>query len=357
MSAALLFAICVTLLAQAPDAQKTARIEGIVVRVTGGPVPRTTVTLIGPTTLQAGIPVPGTSYNATADDTGKFVIENIAPGPTYRLTAQRIGFVNNAQGLPLALESGTSLKGLSISMTPQGVVSGRIINAAGDPVLSATVSLMRRSYQQGVRALTVASNGLTNDKGEYRVANLPPGRYYLVASPRRVDQVTGSVPPGVSIPVNTYFPNGTDLQSAAPLDIAVGQELQGIELRLLEGKTFVVQGKVVDGAGTPLAGLNLLAIPNTSGQPTGGLTNQTTSRADGSFELRSVSPGSYVLQAASRQRGGAARSLGRVQLNIGDKDITDLVITTSPGMTVTGTMRLEGVISSRYCQPSPRPVQ
>ncbi len=62
------------------EAPKTARIEGVVVSLTGGPVPRAAVRLTGQPIVVNGSAGPGASYGATTDEAGKFAIENIDPG-------------------------------------------------------------------------------------------------------------------------------------------------------------------------------------------------------------------------------------------------------------------------------------
>jgi hypothetical protein len=150
--------------------------------------------------VQNGQALPGASYGATAGDDGKFVIEEIEPGASYQLSAQRPGFVparygargNNAGGAPIPLEPGQLLRGLTIQMTPQGVLSGRVADAASDPVQNVAVTILRRGYQRGVRQMVTVNpeGGMQNNgvgmftadqRGGFRFAGLRPGVYYLAA--------------------------------------------------------------------------------------------------------------------------------------------------------------------------------
>lgn len=338
---------------QPAEAPKRARIEGTVVSVAGPPVPRATVRLTSPTRVENGVPTQGSAYSATTGDDGKFVIEDIDPGRNFQLIAQRTGFVNGRYGArsastsaaPLSLEAGASLKGLTITMIPQGVVSGKITDPAGDPVQGVLVSLMRRGYQRGNRQLLPMNTNTTNDQGEFRLSGLPPGRYYLMASSRSLADglaVGGGASAGTS-PIPTYYPNGTDPQSAAPLDIAAGQEVRNVDIRLRQGKTYSIRGKFLDAGGAPVANAMLLTLPKAAGSdPISQLTlrSQVNTRADGSFDIRGLTPGLYAMQAISTQ-SGATRALGRTEVNIADADITNLVFTATPGARVTGVVRLE----------------
>ena len=333
------------------EAPKAARIEGVVISLAGGPVPRATVRLTGQLTVVNGATSPGSAYSATTDDSGKFAIENIDPGRSYQLVAQRTGFVNGRYGArsatspatPLVLEAGTSLKGISITMAPQGVISGKITDATGDPVQSVLVALMRRSYQRGVRQLVTMNTASSNDQGEYRIPGLPPGRYYLMANARNLDLNSVSVSQSNTTSIPTYYPNGTEPQGAAPLDIAVGQELRNVDIRLRQGKAFAIRGKVVGAGGAPVSGAILLALPKTSTNDAIAvlsLRSQTNTRPDGSFEMRGLTPGLYTIQAVSTQTG-TTRGLGRIEVNVADADLTNVVLAASGGATINGTVRLE----------------
>ncbi len=142
--------------AQPGDSPKKARLEGSVVSLTGEAIPRATVRLQGGT-IQPG--QPATGLTATADDAGKFVFADISPGTNYQLSVQRPGYIParygarsaNAPGAPLSLDDGQVLKGLTITMTPQGVVTGKVTDRDNDPIQGAQVILLRSGYQRGVR--------------------------------------------------------------------------------------------------------------------------------------------------------------------------------------------------------------
>lgn len=332
--------------AQPSEPVKKARIEGSVVSLAGGPIPRATIRLSSPARIQDGVASPGAAYSATSDDAGKFVIEDIDPGGNFQLSAQRTGYVNarygarsvNSPGAPLVLEAGASLKGITLTMTPQGVVTGRVTDATGDPIQGVMVALMRRGYQRGVRQMVPSNTATTNDQGEYRIANLSSGRYYLNASSRNIADIAGA---NTSLP--TFYPNAVDAQGAAPIDVAVGQELRGIDIRLRQGRAFTVRGKALDAAGAPLVNAILSAMPKepgTSAVTALALRSQAQTRADGSFEIRGLTSGAYTVQIVTPQ-AGTTRNVGRAEINVADQDVGGLVLTVSPGAKVTGTVRLE----------------
>ena len=95
-----LFCVCVAT-AQSRDASLTARVEGQVRALDGTPVPRATIQLVNSGTGNAAallISPDGdrryAGYTTTADDQGRFTLENVAPGRNYRLLAIRPGYLN-----------------------------------------------------------------------------------------------------------------------------------------------------------------------------------------------------------------------------------------------------------------------
>ncbi len=77
------------------------------------------------------------------------------------------------------------MKDLTITMTPQGVIAGKIMDKDGDPVVSAQVQTTRYTYASGRKQLQATGGAQTNDLGEYRLINLAPGRYYICATDSR----------------------------------------------------------------------------------------------------------------------------------------------------------------------------
>src|SRR5438094_435244 len=88
----------------------------------------------------------------------------------------------------------------------------------------------------------------TNDRGEYRLFWITPGRYYLSAAS------TNRPVPGV--PFNpggftnkyprTFYPSSSDVASAVPIEVQPAVELSGLDFRLNEQPTYRVRGRVVD---------------------------------------------------------------------------------------------------------------
>src|ERR1035441_3454876 len=78
------------------------------------------------------------AYGAMSDRTGHFSIATIRPG-TYILAPELAGFlyVQAKGGVPnLTIKPGQHVTGYQLEMTPRAVISGRVVDEAGDPLQS-----------------------------------------------------------------------------------------------------------------------------------------------------------------------------------------------------------------------------
>src|SRR6185503_2941911 len=187
------------------------------------------------------------------------------------------------------------------------------------------VSVFRYSYANGKRTLTPGGGpagpggrggpigpggpggAVTDDQGNFRIGNLSPGRYYLSADPRGNGGLIGlqQERPGrnAAAPqannVTTFYPNALDAKSAAPVDVAAGGEIRGIEIRIRKERTYSIRGKAMDTTiGAPAANAYVLVVPPDSTATVGpaALSNVSRTTADGSFEIRNLLPGIQVIQ-------------------------------------------------------------
>ena len=329
--------------AQPAQPARVARIEGRVVALGGEPIARASVKLEGP----------GAPLTRLTNAEGRFVLDAIPPGREYKLTAERTGFLTGrygartpwAEAMPLTLDSGSVLRDVVVELTPQGVISGRILNSDGDPIRNVHVSALRPSYLKGKRRPEEAAKDSTNDQGEYRISNLAPGRYYVMASDNENDApvaVEGATEPPLSN-IPTYYPNTAEFRGASAITVGAGAEVRGIDVRLQGARTFAVRGRVVSSGG-PVAGLGLSVLPKNL-EETNGTINFAFkgTGSDGSFDLGRLRPGTYVIrsEALFMFRPDAPRLAARLEVTVTDKDLTGIEVIAGPGTAVGGRLRLE----------------
>jgi hypothetical protein len=199
---------------------------------------------------------------------GRFAFENLEPG-TYSLWSERDGFLAQfygarkagGQGIPITVSAGLHLRDLELKLTPQGVISGRVVDDEGEPVPGA--------YVHAERAETgwALSFERTNDLGEFRIAGLAPGRYRLrahVVPSFSADKVVVLQKPQARelefFP--TYYPSTTDPSSAVTIELAAGQQVPGITIQLCKGRVYRIEGQVLGiSAERPADSLRVMLMP------------------------------------------------------------------------------------------------
>ena len=108
-------------------ATKPSKIEGRMVNlVSGEPVRRVNLTL-----HVAGRPAASLTTVSGAD--GHFLFPKVEPG-TYRLSAERTGFLQQDFRGSLVVGAGQPVPDLVFKLTPQGVITGKVVDEEGDPV-------------------------------------------------------------------------------------------------------------------------------------------------------------------------------------------------------------------------------
>jgi hypothetical protein len=248
---------------------------------------------------------------------GTFVFDRVPPGE-YRVSAQKVGL---AEGLPViqqaptvVVEAGQTVQVVDILLDRGGAISGRVVDANGEPLVDVRVAamgerplppaLLARGVKPppGIPPLMPAGHaGQTNDLGEFRIFGLLPGDYVVGASGQTNPFATSTSPTTL---MTTYYPGVTDQKSAAPVTVGVGQTTGGIEIRMATSAAYLIAGVVVDGGGLPLEGA-MVSATSSSGLPLGahGLSR---SDARGRFQIGGLIDGTYRVGVASSSSGPGA---------------------------------------------------
>lgn len=291
---------------------------------------------VGP---RVGLPLRPAS--SVSDAKGEFAIERLDCG-RYAVRAFRDGYIVNGQPTILTLSPGQRADGISVLMTPGGVISGHVVDEAGKPLSGASVELMKYSFGTGRRDLNVMSNATTDKAGEYRMEGLAPGQYYLRANvaPR------GGTKPArdgkTYVPV--YFPNATDLERASALDIRPAQELAGMDLNLSPVRSVHISGLVTEnGIAKAGAEVTLLGDEGFTTFPGG----QTSTDKTGHFEFFGVSPGAYVIVAQSSSDDPRSKVFwGQSAVSVEDTNLNDLRVSVNEGHEISGRLHVDNGITA-----------
>lgn len=296
---------------------------------------------------------PAGTRRVQADAEGKYVFTDVTPG-RYMVMARRTGFIDGrygarkpgSPGTQLDVAADQSLNNVKIELTPQAIIAGRVVDEEGEPFQGAQIQVVRQQFVRGSRRGIPMGGQATNDRGEFRIANVAPGTVYLQVTPARgmggPSGVTEDKPDLAY--VNTYYPGTTDAAQASKIDVTAGSELTGFEIKLQKTRVFRVKGKVVDDStGQPARGFFVNLVPREAAFF--GMFGQGFNRGnDGTFELRGVAPGSYLLNVQTGMGPGSAGNSGRPRmghsepLDVTNGHINDLVVHIPPPVKITGSV-------------------
>ncbi len=300
----------------------------------------------------------GKNTTAETDEKGAFSFDNLEPG-RYTLVAQKNGFApgaygargNSMAGTPLNLSAGQQMKGLNWKLLPNAVITGKVLDADGEPIQNAMVMPMIAAYEKGRKMWAPAGQGMTNDQGEYRVANLKAGKYIVMAS-NLVNNLTGSMTGAAAKPaedkpepayITTYYPSVADQETASPVEVGVGGEVGRIDIHLVKVDSFRVKGRW-DNA--PTQGKMTLVVLTPKGSGILGMlsANRAQLNPDGSFEFRGVPPGEYMLSATQDFLSPMG---AQMPVQVKDRHLSGLIMQTMAPIDLSGSLALEGKGSDR----------
>ena len=248
---------------------------------------------------------------------------------------------------------------LDFALPRGGVIAGRVTDQLGEPVTGISMQAMRYRYLPGGERQLVPVGGrgmfsmVTNDLGEFRVSGLMPGTYVLSANPGEGGMSGSSIAVGPGTQssgdsvgyATTYYPGTVSPEQAEPISVGVG-DVANVSFALSTARLTRVSGTVRDSQGRPVTGAS---IGLRSGTPTGGWTMSGSQiGSGGQFSIANVPPGDYSIEVVPRSTptrpAGSAEfdEVASVPFTAAGQDMTDLIITTTPGATVSGRVIFEG---------------
>jgi hypothetical protein len=290
-------------------------------------------------------------------------------------------------GVPVSVVAGDRID-LSLTLPRGAVITGRVLDARGRPVTDAAVrALSLRAGVEGPALVTppgaTPTESVTDDRGEFRIYGLPPGAYFVGATPppaavvgrevtdaevawaRRLADGTATSSaahtlapaPGATMALApTFHPAGRTIAEARRIELAAGEERSDVDVALTAEPVFTLAGAVVgsDGRAAPSARLTLLpaglSVPTTRfgssatpglGYSYGGVVNVVAS-AQGTFEIRSLAAGEYLLIArASRPGQSGVAEWASTTVRVEPRDRTEIVVPLEPTTTVTATLQVD----------------
>ena len=311
--------------AEQPDAAAPSVVSGSVVNAaTGQPIPRALVRLnTGERSVLAG-----------AD--GKFRFEGVT-GTQATLDASKPGFFSESPDNPAPftvplhrqyiqeVDLRASPEPIVLKLLPEGVVFGSVTGVDGNGVEGISVNLVYQEIANGRRRWIRIRGAETGEDGEFRIAELQPGRYVISVGPgrSRVVPVSQDAKEAFESYPIVYYPEANDFQASTPLEITPGARQQ-VNFSESPEPFFRISGRVTGSSGERVS----LNLESSTGET---IWAGTQDPATGDFRSGWVPRGSYRLHA--EQVGGQRRLSATLPLAVAS-NVTNLTIALAPAAAI-----------------------
>jgi protocatechuate 3,4-dioxygenase beta subunit len=166
----------------------------------------------------------GGRYQRTTDENGKFQFTRYRSknesGYFWLRAVHAEGYVSRNPVNPLPIDD------ITVTMIKGGLITGRVTNAKGEPVIGAVIKSRMERDAEGKppmqRGLTIIS--VTDDRGVYRFWGLAPGNYIVFTN----SNIAGSF----ACPNNelTIYRLSLTSEKATEVTVTSGVETNGIDI-------------------------------------------------------------------------------------------------------------------------------
>ena len=275
--------------------------------VTGQGVPRATVSLSNGEEPEGG-------FQGLSDVAGNFEFSAVPAGRSYRLRVEKRTYLRadlpRYEPFASLLIGPVGLRGISISLMPQAVLAGVLVDPKGEPLEGMSVAAHTRWTRFGNKELLrTGRSDVTDDRGRFRVAGLEGGEYALTVNSREIRESHR---------------------------VRAGESLTTLRVTYPQRKEFTISGRLTQKVVAPYS-ISLKTIP---GEYSG------TANADGTFTISHVLPGSYLLVAdISRADEHPEHPIETGRVVIDQADVAGVQLTPQGRTTLGGRVRVEGSTS------------
>lgn len=355
----------------AQQSQATGALRGQVVSHGTDPKPvrRAIVTVSGDGLLHGRTTI--------TDDQGAFAVTGL-PAGRFLVTATKPAHLPSAygahqpgrSGVAIQLASGETRDDVMLTMAKAAVIAGALRAPTGEPVPNVDVAAFRVPPPGQNVHLEPAGSAVTDDRGMYRIFDLPPGEYVIAGAVRRrlvgngdaeavstaamdarlraLERKSGEVAPTAPsegrynwAPV--YFPGSSSPQQAVPVRVKVAEERDGVDFVVAMTKMATVEGVLIGEAEAVSSAQFFFNAVGMRLQPLLGATPQFSTRiipAGRVFTYTGVPPGLFSITAHVPGQSG---QWARLDFQVAGQDLADLGMTLQPAVRISGRVVFEGL--------------
>jgi Carboxypeptidase regulatory-like domain len=320
-------------------------IEGVVTRVPGGDPIKGVEVFLSPVDSYKSL------YSTDTDAAGQFSLSDVEPGK-YQIWLRKTGYDSPdrrcdsdkvQEGDDLNLVSGQKLPGLKFQLLASAVVAGTVFDPSGDPLTGAEVQAVRFYSFRGERRISSATSGATSDdRGQYRLFHLSPGRYFLRVKDafyfrQRFEESEDKTTKEVKGFLPIYYPDTTDLGQATLLELKPGEELAGFDFTIHPAQVLRIRGRVINGLTGErinVGSVALDALPPTIRENGGSAIS--LNEVDQQFTIDNLVPGRYIVSVLTWVLPDRKRWGGWQEIDLTDSSVDDIPIKVFPGNDLMG---------------------
>ena len=246
-------------------------------------------------------------------------------------------------GKSVTVDKGEVVKGVDFDLVPGGKITGHVTDNEGWPVTKEGISLLLVGEEGRLLPSSPPnSNGfMTNDRGEYSIYGIPPGRYLVSVG---VPYTVGLVAADRRSPYEqTFHPAALEAANAVVVEITAGGKAADVDIVVRRRhKTYEMSGRITESAtGRPIANVGItVVVEDKDGNTRANISGVGRSNSTGEFKIAGALPGRYRLypknDATSNTYGDS------VSFEVSDGNVTGLEIKMRRAGSISGLMVMEG---------------
>src|SRR6185436_1462488 len=279
--------------------------------------------------------LPSGKLETTTDANGLYRLTGL-PAGSYWVKPMTPAFVEVSRKVTIG--DGETAAGIDFELVKGGVITGRITDADGHPVIEERVDLFDAEPASNQTAERVGNvrlqHGQTDDRGIYRIPGVAPGRYKVAVGNDGGNVLWRSVARRYR---RVFFSGVTDPGVATVIEVSEGSETSHVDITLDHPiRTFAASGVVLDEqTNQPMPNMQCwISEQRKEFVPLEVITNSL-----GRFQIDRLLPGDYQVRAEPEKRENVRSS--PVSFQIVDRDIEGLVVRTAKGAGIAGVVVLE----------------